>query len=86
MEFEFTSNFDSHSFRRDLEKAAKDSVKQSVQPMLDRLSRVCNGKPVDEVKRRLASEWKRVTGGRITDPDLTGWAIQLAEGGRIVMK
>jgi len=83
--FEFSSNFDSRSLQRELERMAVEAVQQSGQPMLDGLLRECQGKPTDVVKHRLASEWERVLDADITDPDLTKYATALSEGTRIVL-
>jgi hypothetical protein len=74
--------------QRALDKLAKQAVEakaKEIQAMLDRLSRSCQGKPVDEVKRTLKREWER-DGGKITDPELSQYAEVLATGGRVQVR
>ena len=49
------------------------------------MARESAGKPVAEVKRRFASDWKRATDASISDPDLTASAETLFKGQRITL-
>jgi hypothetical protein len=71
--------------KRAIDQLGKDLAKQQaseLQKMFDRLERSHRDKPVDEVKRALKSEWER-TGGKITDPELTSYATEIAAGTHI---
>jgi hypothetical protein len=72
--------------KKALDKVVAGAVEQrasEVQTLLDGLARTCAGKPIDEVKLTLKRAWERRPGARITDPELTRFATELAAGRRI---
>ncbi|QTJ71379.1 hypothetical protein HYG77_38765 (plasmid) [Rhodococcus sp. ZPP] len=71
---------------REFELVAKASVEQSLQKVMDRLQRECEGKSVEEAKQRLAKAWEDATDGKITDPELTTYAKELAVGNRVIIR
>jgi hypothetical protein len=72
-------------WEKEVERVAKAGFKKKVQPVFDRLTRECNGQPLDEVKAKVAREWSQATGGTITDPDLTAYATAFSQGQRVVL-
>lgn len=76
------------------DRALKKMVDQGVQKMADDLTRALNGltsryrgRPLDEIKPEIQRVWAKQTGGgSITDPELTAFAQQIHDGGRVVVK
>jgi hypothetical protein len=71
-----------------LDKIGKEATKNYaalMQQVLDRLAQTQNGKPLDQVKRALKTEWERA-GNKISDPELTKWAGLLSSGTRIELR
>jgi hypothetical protein len=66
---------------------AIEAVRRRLQLILDQILEQYAGRPVDEIKPVLASEWTACTGGgSITDPDLTRYASVISRGRRIVLE
>ncbi len=79
-------NFDQGGLKRALKQATGDGIRdisRSLQRALDRLGRQYEGRPVSEIKPVLQREWRKVSGGTISDPDLTTYATHIAEGTHI---
>ena len=76
------------------DRALKKAVAQGVQKMADDLTRALNGltahykgKPLDEIKPQIQRVWaKHSGGGSITDPELTAFAQQIHDGGRVQVR
>lgn len=68
---------------KDLEKSIMKEVRKETQSFFDNFSRRYRGKPVSEVKRALAREWKQKMDGTMTDQELTDYAKRISEGTRI---
>lgn len=76
-------------FERQLKKAVQDGLRdlaQDYQRMFDSLGRRYRGQPLSTIKPALQREWKRVDGGRLSDPDLTEYAAAISEGTTIKMR
>lgn len=54
--------------------------------MFDSLGRRYWGQPLSMIKPALQREWKRVDGGRLTEPDLTEYATAIKRGTKIRMR
>ena len=67
---------------RDLAKQVVRDEAKDLQRRIDMLARRYKGRPIAEVKRALAAEWRR-GGGTISDPELTDWATCIHDGTRI---
>lgn len=77
------------------DRALKKAVQQGVKKMADDLTRDLNhltprlkGRPLPEIKREIQRVWAKHsgTGGSITDPELTQFAEQIHQGGRITVR
>jgi len=76
-------------FERQLRKAVQDGLRdvaKDYQKMLDSLGRRYRGQSLSTIKPALQREWKRVGGGRLTEPDLTEYATAISEGTPIKMR
>ena len=75
------------NLERDLAQMAFDAFKTRLQPALDELLRTHGGRSVEEIRPELQRVWTANTGGEsITDPELTTFATQIRQGGRIVLR
>jgi len=76
------------------DRALKKAVQQGVQKMATDLTRALNGltsryqgKPLEEIKPEIQRVWAKHTGGgSITDPELTQFAQQIHQGGRVTVQ
>lgn len=74
-------------FEAEIKRMAVEAVKKNLQPVLDGLLSECAGKPLDDVKRRVATEWAKANeGAEITDPELSQIAATLAGGERVILR
>jgi hypothetical protein len=79
-------NFDEREFRRQVEKAANDGLREmarDLQSTLDRVHHQHAGKPPDEVKRHLRTALRGK--GDFKDRQLQEYAGAISEGRRIVI-
>ncbi len=80
--------FDDRAFRREVDKEVRKSleeVRKNYQRLFERITTRYQGRPLEEIKRVLRTEWRR-EGGDITDPDLTEYAQAISEGRRIEVR
>ncbi|GHC37269.1 MULTISPECIES: hypothetical protein [Streptomyces rochei group] len=79
-------SFDEGAFR----KAARDGVAKMARTLttaLNGLKTQYQGKPIEDVKAAVQSTWSKHTGGgSITDPELTQFAEQIQQGGRVEVR
>lgn len=75
---DFRFDFNENEFNKLARRIVKDEAK-SLNSQFETLARRYNGRPVDEVKRAIAREWRR-GGGSISDSELTEWATVISEG------
>ncbi len=76
------------------DRALKKAVNQGVQKMASDLTRALNsltaqyaGRPLEEIKPQIQRVWAKHTGGgSITDPELTSFAQQIHDGGRVTVR
>jgi hypothetical protein len=84
------ANFKMSFDDRAIKKAADDAVRQMAADLtraLNALTPRCQGKPLGEIKAEINRVWARQTnGGSITDPELTKFAEQIRDGGRIEVR
>ncbi len=75
---------------RAIKKAANDAVRKLAADLtkaLNALTPRYQGKPLPEIKSEIQRVWSRETnGGSITDPELTQFAEQIRDGGRIEVR
>jgi len=75
------------------DRALKKAVAQGVQKMASDLTKALNGltaqyqgRPLEEIKPQIQRVWAKHSGGSITDPELTTFAQQIHDGGRVVVR
>jgi DNA-binding GntR family transcriptional regulator len=77
--------FNDDAIRRAAQQAT-DRVASGMQELLDDLSQQEHGKDIDAVKADLREAWRNRFGRELTDPHLSAWAEQLANGRSVVIK
>ncbi|MET8571803.1 hypothetical protein [Streptomyces sp. NPDC004783] len=79
-------SFDENAFK----KAAQQGVAKMARTLttaLNGLKTQYQGKSIDEVKKAVQTTWSKHTGGgSITDPELTAFAEQIQQGGRVEVR
>lgn len=76
------------NFEREMNKLVKSTLGDlaaDYQKMFDRLSAQHKGRPIAQVKSVLQREWAKL-GGKISDPELTGYAQAISDGTKIQIK
>ena len=71
--------FDERALREVVDSGMQE-VTGSYQRLFDELRADYAGRSVDEIKTVLQARWRSIGGGEITDPELTEWAQQIADG------
>ncbi|MEV5451554.1 hypothetical protein [Streptomyces sp. NPDC052535] len=75
---------------RALQKVANEAVAKMARDLtaaLNGLKSKYQGAPIDDVKAAVQAEWsKHSGGGSITDPELTQFAEQIQQGGRVEVR
>jgi len=74
--------------RFELDRRASNAIARFntvMQPVLDRIVERCAGRPVDEVREVLATEWGANAGKALPEPYLTNWATRIRNGERVVL-
>jgi hypothetical protein len=83
-------NFKFNVDDRAIKKAADDAVRKLAADLtraLNALTPRHQGKPLPEIKAEIKRVWaKHTNGGSITDPELTQFAEQIRDGGRIEVR
>ncbi len=76
----------SQSGLKNLKNDMAKNLQKDLQTFFNRFSRRYKGQPVNLVKQALRREWKRETGGTITDPELTQYADVISSGAKITVR
>ncbi len=71
---------------RDLAERAVTMRAQEMQTVLDAVRSTEQGKDIEVVKASLASRWRAAFERDLTDPHLSAWAEQLANGDAVIVK
>lgn len=76
------------------DRAVKKAIDEGVRKLAADLTRALDGlvaryegRPLEEIKPEIQRVWSAQTGGgQVTDPELTQFAQQIHDGGRVVVK